>query len=83
MPHEEQAARWYSALQDRFYKLHAAADSVTMLSTQYTEDCYSEAEDFMLEHCSHFITDDDGATFTRNAEEMGKNIELLKLTIRN
>ena len=47
MPHEEQATRWAEEYRDRFFTVHEKADTVKIISTHYTEDCYEKAERYM------------------------------------
>lgn len=77
MPYENQANRWSSDLQERFYQLHADAYSVDILQTQYTKDCYSKADEFMLKQCSVFLTDNGNSALAKIAKRKGKQVELL------
>jgi uncharacterized phage-like protein YoqJ len=49
VPYEEQSSRWNEPARDRYFRLHEVADSVTMLNTQYHDDCYAETLEFMLD----------------------------------
>jgi len=64
MPHEGQAYRWSDSVRERFYNIHEAADSVTMLATQFTDECYLEADEFMMKRSVIRITVTIGSTAT-------------------
>ena len=49
MPHEEQATQWPEEYRERFFTAHEKADTVTIISNHYTEDCYEKAERYMRE----------------------------------
>lgn len=48
MPYEEQAADWSAQQRRRYFSVHEMADSVSMASTRYHEDCYNKADEMML-----------------------------------
>jgi len=81
MPHENQPHRWSESVQERFYSIHEAADSVTMLRTQYTDDCYQEADNFMLGKSVMLLTDSGDSAIAEIAKSKGKPIEVVKLSI--
>jgi uncharacterized phage-like protein YoqJ len=82
MPHERQANRWSADIQERFYNLHEAAESVTMLRTQYTVDCYSEADDFMLKHSVVLLADGGNTELLNHAKTKNKHIERITTPTR-
>lgn len=47
MPYEEQATKWGEDYRDRFFTVHEKADTVKILSTHYTKDCYDTADEYM------------------------------------
>lgn len=49
MPYEEQAAHWSEELRDRWFRVHEKADSVTLASTRFHPDYYSETDRMMIE----------------------------------
>ena len=49
MPYEEQATKWAEDYRDRFFTVHENADTVKIISTHYTEDCYEKAERYMID----------------------------------
>lgn len=48
MPYEEQASNWCEEHRDRYFNVHAGADSVIMADKQYCSDCYAKADDIMI-----------------------------------
>jgi len=81
IPHEEQAVKWNSAVRERYYDVHAAADTVTMLSTQYHEDCYADADHYMLDNSVMLLTVGDNAPLADYAKSKEKRTEEIKLPI--
>jgi uncharacterized phage-like protein YoqJ len=75
MPHEKQAHRWSADVQERFYNVHEAAESVTMLATQYTDNCYQDADNFMLNRSVLLLTDGGNAELLNLARHRNKHIE--------
>ena len=55
MPHEEQATQWPEEYRDRFFTVHEKADTVTIISNHYTEDCYEKAERYMRERADRCV----------------------------
>lgn len=49
MPYEEQAAKWCGEVRERYFNVHSKSDSVIMVSTQYYDDCYDEADTIMID----------------------------------
>ena len=49
MPYEEQSTNWVEEFRDRFFELHARADSVEIVSDQYDEKCYNWADEHMID----------------------------------
>jgi len=78
MPFEEQPLKYPDSVRERFYDLHAAADSVTMMNTQFTEDCYQETDEFMIKRSIMLLTDGGNEQAWRFAESKSKHIELVK-----
>jgi uncharacterized phage-like protein YoqJ len=79
-PHENQAVKWHDDVHERYYNLHATADSVTVLRTQYTDDCYQEADRFMLNHSVMLLTDGGNEGLTEYAKSKNKHIEQVSIT---
>lgn len=50
MPYEEQSTNWVEEFRDRFFDLHARADSVKIVSEQYDEECYNRADEYMMDN---------------------------------
>jgi uncharacterized phage-like protein YoqJ len=80
IPHEEQAVRWPDSVHERYYNVHETADSVTMLQTQFTEDCYQEADRFMVNRSVMLLTDGGNAELINYAKSRNKHIERIKLS---
>lgn len=55
VPYEEQCLNWYENLRDRYYLVHAAADSVKFSSRHYTDTCYQEADEIMADKSDTII----------------------------
>ena len=55
MPYEEQATKWAEEYRDRFFTVHEKADTVTIISNHYTEDCYEKAERYMCDRADKSI----------------------------
>ena len=49
IPHEEQCRNWTEYDRDRYYAVHALADTVTFVRTQFSPYCYQEADRRMAE----------------------------------
>lgn len=49
MPYENQADNWCEEHRDRFFNVHAKADSVVMADTQYYSDIYEIADEMMID----------------------------------
>ena len=49
MPYEEQSTNWVEEFRDRFFALHARADSVEIISDWYDEKCYNRADEHMID----------------------------------
>jgi uncharacterized phage-like protein YoqJ len=82
MPHEGQAHRWSDSVRERFYDIHEAADSVTMLATQFTDECYIEADEFMMKRSIMLLTDGGNAELLKLARTKNKHIERIPTPAR-
>lgn len=49
IPYEEQTTEWLEEMRDRYFAVHAKADSVTMVSTQYDASCYQDTNERMID----------------------------------
>ncbi len=49
IPYEEQCRNWMESDRDRYYAVHAQADTVTFVRTQFSPYCYHEADRLMAE----------------------------------
>lgn len=47
-PYEEQTTEWTEDLRDRYFNIHAQADSVTLIQTQYEPFCYQKTDEWMI-----------------------------------
>ena len=52
--YENQAMRWTDEWRERYYNIHARADSVIMLETKFTDICYQECDRFMVDNSDMF-----------------------------
>lgn len=50
IPHEEQSTNWIEEFRDRYFQVQLLADSVTFVNTQYSSECYQEADEYMLQN---------------------------------
>ena len=82
MPHEGQAHRWSDSVRERFYNIHEAADSVTMLATQFTDECYLEADEFIMKRSVMLLTDGGNAELSKLARTKNKHIERISTSAR-
>ena len=55
MPYEEQAVNWSEEFRDRYFAVHERADTVTIISNHYTEDCYELADKYMKEQVDRCV----------------------------
>lgn len=50
IPYEEQCRNWAEDLRDRYYGIHAQADSVTLAASHFSENSYETADMLMAEN---------------------------------
>ena len=50
MPYEEQATNWVEEFRERFFDIHAQADSSKIISHQFIPECYDMADEYMIKH---------------------------------
>ena len=49
MPYEEQSINWNEEYRERYYNIHSYADEVYMVGTHYYDNCYSDADRYMID----------------------------------
>lgn len=49
MPYEEQSTNWVEEHRNRFFRTHAEADRVKIVSNRYSIECYNLADEYMIE----------------------------------
>lgn len=49
IPYEEQTTEWLEELRNRYFDIHAKADSVILVHTQYCPFCYQDANKCMID----------------------------------
>lgn len=49
MPYEEQSTNWVEEHRSRFFRIHAEADRVKIVSNLYSIECYDLADEYMIE----------------------------------
>lgn len=76
MPFEGQADRYSKKVRERFFNLHANADSVIMLATHWHEACYRKADIDMMDHSTILLTDNTDSFIAKYAVKNGKRIEI-------
>ena len=81
MPHEGQANLWNDDARERFFNLHAAADSVTTLNRQFHENCYRETDEYMMKRSIMLLTDGGNEYMTEYAKSLNKHVEHIKALI--
>ncbi|MBR1554107.1 MAG: DUF1273 family protein [Oscillospiraceae bacterium] len=73
VPYEEQTTNWTENQRDRYFRLHQLADSVKLIHHQWCNNCYEDAEKYMLEHSDLlyvFGSQKDNLSAVRMAEAM-------------
>lgn len=48
VPYEEQCKNWSEDKRNRYYECHKNADSVSIVNTHYSKECYKIAEEIMI-----------------------------------
>ena len=74
MPYENQASRYSNEVRDRFFYLHSKANSVVILHTQYCEDCYRDADIYMVDNSDVLLVDDFSSFIARYAAGRGMRV---------
>jgi len=73
MPFEEQANKYPDNVRERFFNIHAQADSVEILNGKYAEGCYETANRYMLDHSVMLLVDEiDGESETSELVDYAK-----------
>ncbi|MBQ6539654.1 MAG: DUF1273 family protein [Oscillospiraceae bacterium] len=60
IPCETQAAKWREQDRERYFRLVAQCDTETMLQREYTPDCMSKRNKYLVDHASVIIAVYDG-----------------------
>ena len=60
IPCETQAAKWNTAMRERYYGIAAQCDKETLLQTHYTPDCMDKRNRYMVDHADYIIAVWDG-----------------------
>jgi uncharacterized phage-like protein YoqJ len=76
MPHEHQADRYSREVRERFFDVHANADSVEILSRQEHDCCYIGVDMFMVHYSDVLLTDNMESFIAGYAAEKEKPIVL-------
>lgn len=77
IPYEEQTTNWPEEFRDRYFAVHAQADSVELAATQFCEDCYTKADRRMIGESDVLIIcgkDDSLAAAAEYAESQGVRV---------
>ena len=69
MPNERQADDYDDETHERFFDVHAKADTVTILSEEYQDNPLENSERFMIDGCDFLFTDDEDGFGARFAAE--------------
>ena len=80
VPYENQAMRWTDEWRERYYNIHAQADSVKILKTKFTDTCYQECDHFMVDNSDMllFVGNSDFA-IVQYAKQNNKTVMLINL----
>lgn len=77
IPYEEQCIDWCEELRNRYYSVHEKADSVTLASTHYFDNCYDNANKIMIDKSNIILIFgkyNDEIYATKYAKSKGKRI---------
>lgn len=55
IPYENQPQKWTSDFRERYFMLHEFAYDVKTISVNYSEDCYKDADKFIIKNCDEII----------------------------
>ena len=81
VPYENQAVRWNEQIRERYYNIHESADTVTMLNSQYSDDCYDAADEFMIDNSVLLLTDGGNKYISDYAKKKNKQVAMVKSLI--
>ncbi len=82
MPYEEQSTNWVDEFRDRFFNLHAQADSVEIVSARYNENCYNLADEHMIDNSDLLLAAGNAAEECYGTEyARSRNISVEKLDV--
>lgn len=71
IPFEEQTTTWPEEQRDVYFSVHEKAETSTLLNTAYEEDCYRQADEYM-------INDSDALLYFGNAKDDCNILKLAK-----
>ena len=49
MPYEEQSTNWVDEYRESFFNVHAHSNHVELISRHYNENCYKQADEYMID----------------------------------
>lgn len=55
IPYEEQTVMWVESQREWYFKMHAIADDVVMINTQFHPECYQETNERMIDESDLLI----------------------------
>lgn len=77
IPYEEQTTTWPEQQRDTYYSVHERSEDVTMLNTRFEEDCYRQADEYMINDSDallYFGKAEDDSHILKYAKEQGVKI---------
>ena len=80
MPYEEQSIGWSEEYRDRYYDIHSKADEVHIIGTRCTDDCFNEADRYMIDRSDVLLVCGNSHSGLYGAEYAGEHgVECLYL----
>ncbi len=77
IPYEEQCKNWHEEHRERYYTVHAKADSIEFAELQYSPSCYQTAEQIMIDRSNAvllFAAEDEYLFAAEYAASTGKKL---------
>ena len=77
-PYEEQSSEWSNDVRERYYNIHAQAETVKFISRRFHPDCYHICDKVIIDRCSMLFTDDESGFLAQYAEINDKPVIVCK-----
>ena len=78
LPHERQSENWSESVRERYYDIHAQAETVEFVSREFTADCYELCDKAIIDKCDLLFTNDSDCAAAEYARATGKAIIICK-----